>query len=460
MNNLEPTRDTIAAIASAINIGFGGVAIIRVSGKDAINSCKKIVETRSKFAWQSHRVFHGYVKDYSENTLIDEILILVMKGPNSFTGEDIVELHCHGGVVIVNRVLEIILKQEKVRIANPGEFSQRAFLNGKIDLSQAESINQLISSKNVRAAELAFNGVRGLINKKITNIQSQLINQLSEIEARVDFDEEFTDFNYSDFSNNINQIKEDLKILIENSKRNSYLNNGISIALIGKTNAGKSSLLNSLSKQSKAIVTDIPGTTRDIIEVNLILKNIPVNIIDTAGIRNTNDAIEKIGIKKSLEMISKADFIIYIYDIKAGFDIEDRKIIDKIPNNKLITIVGNKIDLINQKNIKKENISKDCLLISIKNNIGEKELINKIMKKCSSIGSDNIDILLNERQLSNLRECLINLNDIDNIVHNKLPFDLISIELRDAIKNLSKLTGAELTEDLLNNIFSKFCIGK
>ena len=460
MNNLEPTRDTIAAIASAINAGYGGVALIRISGKDSINVSRKIVETKSKFAWQTHRVFHGYVKDNSQNTLIDEILILVMKGPNSFTGEDIVELHCHGGVVVVNRVLEIILKDEKVRMANPGEFSQRAFLNGKIDLSQAESINQLISSKNVRAAELAFNGVKGLINKKISQIKAELINELSEIEARVDFEEEFIDFNYSNFANNINKIKIDLKNLIENSKRNAYLHNGISIALIGKTNAGKSSLLNYLAKQSKAIVTDIPGTTRDIIEVNITIKNIPISIIDTAGIRNTNDPIENIGINKSLEMISKADFIIYIYDLKSGFDIEDKQIIEKIPNNKLISILGNKVDLFNSKSIKEINSPKDSILISIKNSTGENELINKIIQKCSLVGSDNIDILLNERQLNNLKECLNNLNDTDNIIENKLPFDLLTIELRDAIKNLSKLTGSELTEDILDNIFSKFCIGK
>ena len=460
MNHIETNRDTIAAIASAINIGHGGVAIIRVSGENAINASKKIVETKSKFAWQSHRVFHGYAKDYKDNKLVDEILILVMKGPNSFTGEDIVELHCHGGVVVVNRILEIILRQEGVRIANPGEFSQRAFLNGKIDLSQAESINQLISSKNIRAAELAFNGVKGLINKKISNIKIKLINELSEIEARVDFEEEFTEFNYSECSNRINTIKNDLKNLIENSKRNTYLHNGISIALIGKTNAGKSSLLNFLSKQSKAIVTDIPGTTRDIIEVNLTIRNIPVSIIDTAGIRNTNNLIEKIGINKSLDMISNADFIIYMYDLQSGFDNEDKEIVNKIPESKLITIIGNKIDLLTKKQIQEINPPKDFTLLSIEENIGEKDLIDKILSKCSAIGSDNIDILLNERQLNELRACLNNLNDTDEIIENKLPFDLISIELREAIKNLSKLTGKELTEDLLDNIFSKFCIGK
>ena len=460
MDSIEPFEDTIAAIASATNIGSGGVALIRVSGKDAINVCKKIVNTKSKYAWQTHRVFHGFVKDPSENILIDEILVLVMKGPNSFTGEDIVELHCHGGVVIVNRVLQILLKEEKVRIASPGEFSQRSFLNGKIDLAQAESINQLISSKNVRAAELAFNGVKGEISKKISNIKVQLINELAEIEARVDFEEEFIDFDYYKFSENLNNIKKQLINLIENSKRNNFLHNGISIALIGKTNAGKSSLLNLLSKQNKAIVTDIPGTTRDLIEVNLTIKNIPISIIDTAGIRKTEDLIENIGINKSLEMINKADFVIYIYDLDANFDSNDQKIIDKIPRNKLISIIGNKTDLLTDEEIKAKYIPKDTILISIKKNYGEEELINRIIKKCYSFNFENIDILLNERQLGNLNACLKNLNDINQIITNKLPFDLISIDLRESIMNLSKLTGEELTEELLNNIFSKFCIGK
>ena len=208
MESIIATEDTIAAIASAISLGKGGIAIIRVSGKEAINSCKKIVETKSKYAWETNRVFHGFIKDNFENKFIDEILISVMQSPNSFTGEDIVELHCHGGVIVVNKVMEILLSDnKKVRMANPGEFSQRAFLNGKIDLTQAESINQLINAKNLKSAEIAFNGVKGEIKKKINEIKNDLIEQLSEIEARVDFEEDFSDFNYDDFFNSIKKIK-------------------------------------------------------------------------------------------------------------------------------------------------------------------------------------------------------------------------------------------------------------
>jgi tRNA modification GTPase len=346
-----------------------------------------------------------------------------------------------------------------VRIANPGEFSQRAFLNGKIDLTQAESINQLINAKNLKSAEIAFNGVKGEIKKKIDIIKNDLIEQLSEIEARVDFEEDFTEFNYHNFSRNIKTIKEKIEILIENSKRGAHIHNGISIALIGKTNVGKSSLLNLLSKKEKAIVTSIPGTTRDIIEVNLTIKDIPIKIIDTAGIRETDEYIENIGIEKSFEMIQNSDYIIYLYSLEEGLNKDDEKIISKIPQEKLITILGNKKDLIDSKKVNKKNLS-NSVLMSIKNDEGEKELVEKIVKKCGSKEFENIDIFLNERQISNLTDCLKNLNDTDPIIANQLPFDLLSIEVRDGIKNLSRITGQELTEDLLNNIFSKFCIGK
>jgi len=383
-----------------------------------------------------------------------------MKSPNSFTGEDVVELHCHGGIIIVNKVLKRLLSSNSsVRLANPGEFSQRAFLNGKIDLTQAESINQLINASNTRSAELAFNGIQGEIKKKINDIKNDLINQLCEIEARVDFEEDFKDFDYTKYLKNIKKVKEKIELLIENAKRNSYIHNGISIALIGKTNVGKSSLLNLLAKKEKAIVTNIPGTTRDIIEVNLTINDIPMKIIDTAGIRETDEQIERLGIKKSFGKIKDSDFIIYIYSLEEGFNEEDKKIIEEIPKEKLITILGNKKDLIDCKNINSNKL-KNTILMSIKNNDGERLLIDTIIKKCGLKQVENINIFLNERHLTNLSACLSNLNDTDEIIENKLPFDLLSIELRDGIQNLSKITGQELTEELLDNIFSKFCIGK
>ena len=227
----------------------------------------------------------------------------------------------------------------------------------------------------------------------------------------------------------------------------------------GKTNVGKSSLLNLLAKKEKAIVTNIPGTTRDVIEVNLTINDIPMKIIDTAGIRETNEQIESIGIKKSFGKIKESDFIIYIYSLEEGFNEEDKKIIKEIPKEKLITVVGNKKDLIDSKNINSNGL-KNEILMSIKNNDGERLLIDTIIKKCGLQQVENINIFLNERHIRNLSACLSNLNDTDEIIKNKLPFDLLSIELRDGIQNLSKITGQELTEELLDNIFSKFCIGK
>ena len=455
-----PLDDTIAAIATAITLGKGGIAVIRISGPNAINSCKRIVQTKSKKAWESNRVFHGYAKDIENKKLVDEVLILVMRSPNSFTGEDIVEIHCHGGIIAVNRILDILLINSNVRLANPGEFSQRAFLNGKIDLTQAESINKLINANNIRAAEIAFKGIQGELNNQINHIKNSLINQLAEIEARVDFDEDFQEFNYDKFSRDLNIVKEKINYLIETTKRNRYIENGISIALIGKTNVGKSSLLNLLSKQNKAIVTEIPGTTRDIIEVNLIIKDTPIRIIDTAGIRHTEDYIEKIGIKKSLEMIKECDYIIYIYDLTIGLNQDDDEIIEKIPAKKLISILGNKKDLINLKKIENTKYSKNTIHMSIKEKNGESLLLEKILEKCGSKEYQDIEVLLNERQISNLKDCLKNLNDTSDIIDKELPFDFLAIELRDSIKNLAKLTGEELTEELLDNIFSKFCIGK
>ncbi len=460
MSSIIPLDDTIAAIATAITMGKGGVAIIRVSGSEAIFSCKKIVQTKSKNAWKSNTVFLGYAIDQEEEKIVDEILILVMRGPNSFTGEDIVEIHCHGGIIIVNRILGILLRNKKVRLANPGEFSQRAFLNGKIDLTQAEAINQLINANNIRAAEIAFKGIQGEVKNKINLIKDALINQLAEIEARVDFDEDFIEFDYAKFGRDLNLIKNQINNLIETTEKNSYINNGISIALIGKTNVGKSSLLNLLAKQNKAIVTEIPGTTRDIIEVNLMIKDIPIKIIDTAGIRDTKDIIETIGIKKSLGMIEECDFILYVYDLVNGLTKEDKKIIRKIPQNKLVTIIGNKKDLVDINKINKNIYFKNIIFMSIKEKIGEENLIKKIIEKCGNRTYEDIEVYLNERQIYNLKNCLQNLNDTFAIVENKLPFDFLSIELRDSIKNISKLTGEELTEELLDNIFSKFCIGK
>ncbi len=460
MSSIIPTQDTIAAIASAISIGKGGIAIIRVSGSEAINSCRKIVKTNSKNAWHSNRVFHGFAIDLLDKKLVDEILILVMRAPNSFTGEDIVEINCHGGIIIVNRILGILLKDPNVRLANNGEFSQRAFLNGKIDLTQAEAINQLIKANNIRAAEIAFKGIQGEVSNKINKIKDLLIAQLAEIEARVDFDEDFHEFNYAEFSRELESTKKRIVNLIEITKRNSYIEKGISIALIGKTNVGKSSLLNLLAKQKKAIVTEIPGTTRDIIEVNLLLKDLPIRIVDTAGIRDTKDYIENIGIQKSRDMIKECDFIIYIYDLAMGLNEEDNEIIKRIPPDKLITILGNKKDLIDINKLNSNKNSEEIVFMSIKENIGEDFLIEKIIEKCGNKEYEDIEIFLNERQISNLQDCLKNLNDTIPIIENKLPFDLLSIELRESIKNIAKLTGEELTEELLDNIFSKFCIGK
>ena len=299
MNSFSPTEDTIAAIATAVSPGQGSIAASRISGSSAIEISKNIVDVPGIQDWSTHKVLYGHVTEENRKKYIDEVLILVMKGPRSFTGEDVVEIHCHGGIIPVQKILERILAFPSVRRAEPGEFSQRAVLNGRLSLTQAESISELVSARSRKAAELAINGIEGNIQTTIQSIRKRLIEQLTEIEARIDFEEDLPLLDEKHVKNEIVAIKKDLNELIDNAKRGSWVRSGLKVALTGKPNVGKSSLMNRLSKQEKAIVTDLPGTTRDILESEIVLEGIPVTFIDTAGLRETKNIIEKIGISRT-----------------------------------------------------------------------------------------------------------------------------------------------------------------
>ncbi len=464
MNSFSPTEDTIAAIATAVSPGQGSIAVIRISGSSAIETTKTIVHIPGTHDWTTHKVLYGHVTEKDQTTHIDEVLILIMKGPRSFTGEDVVEIHCHGGIIAVQKILERILDTPNVRRAEPGEFSQRAVLNGRISLTQAESISELVAARSRKAAELAINGIEGNIQTTILSIRKRLIEQLTEIEARIDFEEDLPILDETQVKNKIIAVQKDLNELIHNAKRGSWVRSGLKVALTGKPNVGKSSLLNRLSKQEKAIVTDLPGTTRDLLESEIVLEGIPVTFIDTAGLRETTNIIEKIGISRTKKTLFQADLIILIFDYSNGWNSEDESILKQLPINIPLLIVGNKSDLKNNQSFEKvpKNIleKENLVILSAKTGNGEDNLNNYLLKICGSSQNHGLDIALNERQLDLAKLTLESLENINKVFDEKLPWDFWTIDLRQAINYLGELTGEDLTENLLDNIFSKFCIGK
>ena len=464
MNSFSPTEDTIAAIATAVSPGQGSIAVIRISGSSAIEITKTIVHIPGTHDWSTHKVLYGHVTEANQEKYIDEVLILIMEGPRSFTGEDVVEIHCHGGIIAVQKILERILDFPTIRRAEPGEFSQRAVLNGRLSLTQAESISDLVSARSRKAAELAMNGIEGNIQTAIQAIRQRLLDQLTEIEARIDFEEDLPNLEEQNVKNEIIEIKKDIYGLIDNAKRGLWVRSGLKVALTGKPNVGKSSLMNRLCKKEKAIVTDLPGTTRDLLESEIVLEGIPVTFIDTAGIRETKNIIEQIGISRTQEALNQTDLIILIFDYSNGWTQEDESILKQIPTRVPLLIVGNKCDLKDHhsftQNAENKLDKKNLVIISAKTGHGEDDLINNLLKLCGSSQTHGLDIALNERQLDLAKSAVESLEHIDKVFEEKLPWDFWTIDLRQSINHLGELTGDDLTESLLDNIFSKFCIGK
>ena len=461
---LNLNEDTIAAICTAIAASEGGVAIIRISGPDAKTVGESVVSTPKRNPWKSHNVMYGHVLDVSTKQPIDEVLTFFMQGPNSFTGEDVVEIHCHGGLIAVQQVLEAVLDHPKTRRALPGEFSQRAVLNGKLNLTQAESINELIAARSRKSAKLAMAGLDGGIQRKINQLREKLLDHLCEIEARVDFEDELPDIDKESLLKEILQVSIELKKLVQDYKQSSLLNTGLKIAIIGSPNVGKSSLLNKICKSDKAIVTNIPGTTRDLLENQIIIKGVPINLIDTAGIRATNDEVEKLGVAKSFKALSSADLIILVFDLVNGWTSEDEKLLSNIPAETMKLIVGNKCDLYELSNLNPDhkNLTQNKLdvIFSAHTGEGEDKLIQELLKKCGASDIQSLEYALNERQKDLAKAAANSLDKIAVAANDDLPWDFWTIDLRQAIQTLGEITGEEISESLLDRIFSRFCIGK
>ena len=455
MNLSFPTEDTIAAIASAVSAGQGGIAVIRISGEQAVEVAQSIVHIPGKHMWESHNILYGHVIDKQNNELIDEVLVLPMKAPRSFTGEDVVEIHCHGGLISVQRVLEQVLLSPKVRRASPGEFSERAVLNGRLELTQAEAISDLIGARSEKAARIAMTGVSGRINKCIKALREKLIDQLSELEARVDFEDDLPPLNQANLLTQINDVQEQLQALIDDTKKSSIIRNGLKVGIIGLPNVGKSSLLNRLSKTERAIVTDLPGTTRDLLEMEIIIEGVPITLIDTAGIHQTINKVEKLGVERSREVLLTADIILFIFDISKNWSDANQKLFNDIPPDIPKILIGNKSDI----QISSKHITPDVIFSALTGD-GEENLIKALLQTSGASDLNGSEITLNERQLDLAMSAKISLDKTKQMANENLPWDFWTIDLREAIHKLGELSGDEITESILDRIFSKFCIGK
>ncbi len=468
-------QDTIIALATPS--GMGAIAVIRLSGEGSIRIVDTFFNSKSKnknlLKQKTHTIHLGHIVD--TNRFIDEVLISVFKNPNSYTGENVVEISCHGSVFIQQEIIQLFIKNG-IRLANPGEFTLRAFLNGKLDLSQAEAVADLIASDSKASHQIAMQQMRGGFSNEIEQLRQELLNFASLIELELDFAEEDVEFaNRDDFQKLVYKISSVLKQLIESFAYGNVLKNGIPVAIIGEPNVGKSTLLNALLNEDKAIVSEIPGTTRDAIEDELIIEGVSYRFIDTAGIRDTQDVIESIGIKKTFEKASQAQVIIYLLDgsvlrdkgnaqqiqLLGLIQTEIDNIKTKFPNKKIL-IVANKTDLLSDKEIDTiRKTIKNSLLLSAKNNKGILELKNELTSLANAgVLSNNQTIVSNSRHFEALNNALIEINNVQNGIDTKLSSDLIAIDIRQALSYLGEITGKVTTEDLLGNIFANFCIGK
>ncbi len=450
-------NDTIAAISTTL--GVGAISIIRVSGNDAIKIVNQIFKGKNLAKVETHTINYGHIVDKDE--IIDEVLVSVMKSPKTFTTEDVVEINCHGGISTTNKVFELVLNNG-ARLAEPGEFTKRAFLNGRIDLTQAESVMDLINSKNESKRKVAIKGLNGYVSNIIRNLRQEILELLASIEVNIDYPE------YEDaivMTNDIvkpkiTEIKEKLTKIINESENGKILTSGIKTIIIGKPNVGKSSILNRLLDEEKAIVTDIEGTTRDTVEGSITINGVSLNIIDTAGIRETEDIVEKIGVEKSLSLINEADLIIIVLNNNEELSEEDKKILTACKDKKVIVVI-NKSDLerkINLDDIKYQNIVyTNTIDLNGINSLKEKivELFN-----LNELEQQDYTYLSNVRQISLAKEAYQILEEVDNGIKNEVPVDMIEIDIKRAWEKLGEIIGETYTEELIDQLFSQFCLGK
>ncbi|MDZ8053889.1 MAG: tRNA uridine-5-carboxymethylaminomethyl(34) synthesis GTPase MnmE [Aulosira sp. ZfuVER01] len=464
MSEIFATTGTIAAIATAVVPQQGSVGIVRVSGSQAIAIAQILFQAPGRQVWESHRILYGYIRHPKTQELVDEALLLIMQAPRSYTREDVVEFHCHGGIMAVQQVLQLCL-ENGARLAQPGEFTLRAFLNGRLDLTQAEGIADLVGARSPQAAQTALAGLQGKLAHPIRQLRANCLDILAEIEARIDFEEDLPPLDDKAIVSAIENIAAEISKLLATKDKGELLRTGLKVAIVGRPNVGKSSLLNAWSRSDRAIVTDLPGTTRDVVESQLVVGGIPVQVLDTAGIRETTDQVEKIGVERSRRAANAADLVLLTIDAAAGWTEGDREIYEQVQHRPLILAI-NKIDLVEESvknNLQSQIENPKCkILTAAAQNQGIEDLETAILEivQAGKVQAADMDLAINQRQAAALTKAKISLEQVQTTITQQLPLDFWTIDLRDAVYALGEITGEEVTESVLDRIFSKFCIGK
>lgn len=450
--------DTIIGISTALS--KGAISIIRLSGDDAIKIVNKVFKGTDLSKVEPNTINYGHIVDFDSCQIIDEVLVSIFKAPKSYTKEDVVEINCHGGLFVTNKIYEQLVLLG-ARPSEPGEFTKRAFLSGRIDLTKAEAVMDVIDAENNAALKIANSALSGKISTFIDQKRQELLDIIATISVNIDYPEydDVEQLTNEDILPKLKTIKLELEDVLNNAKSAKLLKNGINTVIVGKPNVGKSSLLNTLIGENKAIVTNIPGTTRDIVEASINLGQVTLNLIDTAGIRTTEDVVEKIGVEKSKEQINKADIILWVLDGSEPINEQDKEILNKIKNKCHLTIV-NKIDL--EQKINLEEVDDNILFISTKDSSTIKELENKILEtlNLNNLFNKDITYISNARQLEKINLAIKALDEALATIENEATIDFVDIDIRKAWLYLGEIVGQTSTDNLLDELFSKFCLGK
>lgn len=457
-------QETIAAIATAIVPQQGSVGIVRLSGAEAVAIAKTLFQAPGSQPWSSHRILYGFVRHPVSGQTVDEALLMLMLAPRSYTREDVVEFHCHGGIMAVQQVLQLCLEQG-ARLAQPGEFTLRAFLNGRLDLTQAESIADLVGAESLQAAQTALAGLQGKLAQPIRQLRSTSLAILAEVEARIDFEDDLPPLDEDWVRQQLADLLHQVAQILSTADRGELLRTGLKVAIVGRPNVGKSSLLNAWSRSDRAIVTDLPGTTRDVVESHLVVGGIPIQVLDTAGIREATDRVEQIGVERSRSAAQAADLVLFTLDAQSGWTAADQTIYEQVQHRPLI-VVWNKRDLVTQLPALPPHLPDLPVVATVATVAAQQQGIESLEQAildrvaAGNLQAANLDVAINQRQAAALTRAKIALQQVQDTIAQQLPLDFWTIDLRSAIQALGEITGEEITESVLDQIFSRFCIGK